>query len=387
MSPAINTRQIWIIAALIAVIFGGTAGWMSSSATIIPSLQEVQELVRQASRSNANQNATSTPVQIIPVRLSDEAFLTLPESLRSGRATPALSVFRATVQSSEALIFAQEALAPAVALTADGWLVLPSSAIPSSFRLADLSIGWQRSFYTPTKGLRDQATGLTFLKINAQNLPVAALVSRIEIEPGQSVWSETLPNQYTQNTVLRIGSSLNAATPTQSDQWNRKFILTDASVSAVSAVWDARGRLVGLSESSTSTKSVIPADAIRSGLTSLLSTGDIRRPTLGVRSIDLANSYLPRGAKALPTKGAWLTGEKKGSLVAVSPTSVASKVLREGDVIERIDNDILDGTWSLSERVLEYRPGSEVTITGIRDGKAFQARVTFGSAITSEPLK
>lgn len=386
MPLAENTRQNWMIAALIAVVFGGVAGWITSSATIIPSLQQVQELVRQTARSS-NQVVTSTAVQIIPIRSSVDEESSLPEALRSGRSTPTLLVFRATPQGAEAPVFAQEGIAPAIALTADGWLVVPTSALPATVRLADLTIGWQRVLYPLTKGVRDLASGLTFLKIEAQNLPVAALVSRVEIELGQSVWSETSPNQYTQNAVLRIGSSANPAIPLVSDQWNQKFILTNASLPFVSAVWDGRGRLVGISESSSGTKSVIPADAIRSGLTSLLKTGDIRRPTLGVRSIDLANVYLPKSAKPLPSKGAWLIGDKKGNLLAISSTSTAAKLLREGDVIERIDNDILDGTWTLSERVLEYRPGSEVTVTGLREGKTFQAQVTFGTAVTSEPLK
>lgn len=387
MSSDSSMRQIWLVSIVLAIIFGGAAGWLTSSATLLPDLQRVQDLVSQVTRPNNTQpTSTSTQVEIIPVQPADAGYETLPESLSSGRATPTLSVFRADQKNAEALTFAQDQFAVAVALTADGWLVVPSSALPASTRLADLSIGWQHRLYTPTKGVRDLATGITFLKIDAQNLPVAGLVSRVDVDLTQTVWREAVPNQYAQSAVLRIGQISPSATSLSSDQWNRRFLLTDAASGSASAVWDTRGRLIGISETS-STKAVIPADVIRSGLSSLLATGDIRRPTLGVRYIDLSDSYLSSSAKALPEKGAWLQAEKKGSSPAVASTSAAAKVLREGDVIERIDNDVLDGRWSLAEHVLEYRPGSQVTVSGIRDAKPFQAQVTFGSAVTSELLK
>ena len=126
---------------------------------------------------------------------------------------------------------------------------------------------------------------------------------------------------------------------------------------------------------------------MRSALTSLLNRGEIRRPTLGVRYVDVSETYSRVTDRAMPQKGALLRAEKRGALPAVAATSPAKNVLREGDVIERIDRDILDGTWTLAERVLEYLPGASVTIGGIREGKPFEARVTFGEARTSEILK
>ena len=385
MPTGISAARIWMLSVVLAIVFGGAAGWVCSSATVMPSLRQVQDLVSQIQRPVTGPTATTTPVQIIPVQPTIVGSTTLPDALSTGRATPTLALFHTDARTSDTLMFAQDQLAPVVALTADGWLVVPSAIIPSALHLTDLSIGYQHVLYTPKKGMRDTATGLTYLKIDAQNLPVASLVPRVEVELGESVWRETVPNQYVQGAVMRVGSSAASATSLSSDQWNRKFLLSDTAAPAVSAIWDHEGRLVGIADASAA-KMVIPADAIKSGLTSLLASGDIRRPTLGVHYIEIADAYAPVNGKKLPEKGALIEGDKHGT-VAVLAGGAAAKVLKEGDVIERIDNDVLDGTWTLAERVLEYRPGSQVAVSGTRDGKPFTAQVTFGSMTTSETLK
>lgn len=392
MSQGVSSRQIWLVSAFIALAVGGTAGWVTSSTVVQPGLQRAQELLRQAlqSKDQWNNNASSTqptPVQIIPVQPTDGAQLALPESLRGGRATPTLSLFRVASGATSQLVYGQDQSASVVALTADGWVVLPTAALPATVKLSELAVGSQHRLFVPKKGLRDRATGLTYLKIDTQNLPVATLVSRTSLELGQSAWREEVPNQYTETALLRVGSLGASSVPLSSDTWSRRLILTErGTASSTAAIWDARGRLIGLADAAGAT-TVVPADAIRTGLTSLLATGDIRRATLGVHAIDLADTYVSADRAALPTKGAWLQGDRKKTLLAVSATSTAKEVLRENDVIERIDNDILDGTWGLAEHVLEYRPGAEVTLTGLRDGKTFTVPVKFGTAVTSEELK
>jgi S1-C subfamily serine protease len=61
--------------------------------------------------------------------------------------------------------------------------------------------------------------------------------------------------------------------------------------------------------------------------------------------------------------------------------------LADGDVIERIERDILDGTADLGERLFEYRPGASVSVSGRRRKDAFQAEVTLGAEVVSENLK
>jgi S1-C subfamily serine protease len=385
MPPSTSTdRRLWLVAIVVSLLFGAGAGSLSSFVVVTPSLHRLERLIDQVSRQNPPVQATSTPLEIIPVEPRADDYLGLPPALGVGRASPTVSVFRLDARVATERLFAPERITTAVAITNDGWLVTTEAAFSAVPRLAELGVGWKGRIFTPTKGIRDRATGLLFLKIDTRDLPAAALVSRNDVEIGEPVWGERATNQYLPSMVTGLGFAATSSASLSSDQWNRRFLL-DGGVLATSApVWDARGQLIGLTLPAALGSSVIPADAIRSGLASVLSGGDIRRPTLGVRYLDLADSF-SRQSMAVMTKGALLVGERNApAIVAQGPAATA---LREGDIIERIDQDVLDGSWTLAERVLEYRPGTAVTIGGLRQGKPFETRVTFGAVVTSDVWK
>ncbi len=378
-------RRVWLVAILLAVVFGAGAGLLGFVAIVMPSLRRLEARIDQVANKDDSPTPPATPpIEIIPVEPTADGRLGLPAALRVGRATPTVPVFRLDPRASSARIPASERVAVAVAVTNDGWLVTLDSAFASLPRLAEVGIGWKGKVLVPTKGIRDRATGLLFLKVEARDFPAAALVSPADVDLGQAVWGERASNQYVPTVLTGLGSMATSSASFSSDQWNRRFLLDDVKFPVATPVWEARGQLVGLTLPTSDGATVLPAQAIRSALASVLSGGDIRRPTLGVRYLELGDTFTRQTGTA-PTKGALLVGAR--SVAAVNAQGPAATALREGDIIERIDQDVLDGSWTLAERVLEYRPGTAVTIAGLRQGKPFEARVTFGNAVTSEPLK
>lgn len=369
----------------LALLAGGGAGLLCAALVLTPPLQRAEDLLAQAIKSTHASTTSTTPIEIIPVQPSVDAPRNLPTSLGVGRATPTLPLFRMDARTSQEDLRSTQAVGTAVALTSDGWLVLSEQGLPSGARLADLLIGWKNQLLTPTKGYRDHATGLVYLKVAAQDLPAAALLSRLDTTIGEAVWMERAPNVYHPTQVTRLGYVNTSTAALSSDQWNRVFAIDDVNARASGAVWDARGQLVGMAQPTSNGAMVMPADAIRAGLAGLLAGGEIRRPSLGVHYLDLSDVFSRQG-NAAPLIGARVQGEKHGA-PAVTPNGPSAGVLREGDVIERMDQDVLDGSWTLAERVLEYRPGTTVTVAGLRQGRAFTAQVTFGSVVTSEGLK
>lgn len=347
-----------------------------------PSLQRLQSGM---SRLEARLEATTpeAPVEVIPLQKND-VYPGLPASLRVGRASPTLPLFRLDSRSADELVYAQESVAPAIALTADGWLVTSGAGMTPA-RVQELAVGWKGRLYQPVRVIRDASTGLVYLRIAVTDLPAAALVSRLDVELGEPVWLESSAQQYAPNTLVRLGMATSSQLTYSSDQWNRRYFLAYPTLASFASVWNERGQLVGFAEGAKG--EVLPADAIRTALAGLLNRGEIRRPSLGVRYVDLNETYTKQTERASPQKGALLRADKRASLPAVMPTGPAKAVLREGDVIERIDRDILDGTWTLAERVLEYLPGASVTIAGTRQGKPFEVPVIFGDVVTSEVLK
>lgn len=368
----------------IAGIVGLSAVLGAASAMLLVQ-SPIRQLQTATARIEARLDATTpkVPVEAIPIQKND-VYLGLPAALRVGRASPTLSVFRVDARAVDELVFSQESVAPAIALTADGWLVTHAGSIPTN-RLNEMVIGWKGRLHQPERVIRDISTGLWYVKISATDLPAAALASRVDVELGEPVWLESSAQQYAPNALVRLGMATGSQATFSSDQWNRRYILANPSTASFASVWNERGQLVGFAEGSKG--EVLPADAIRTALASLLSRGEIRRPSLGVRYVDVGETYTRQVERGIPQKGALLRADKRASLPAVSPSSPAKQLLREGDVLERIDRDILDGTWTLAERVLEYLPGATVLVAGTRQGKPFEARVTFGDVVTSEVLK
>jgi 2-alkenal reductase len=59
-------------------------------------------------------------------------------------------------------------------------------------------------------------------------------------------------------------------------------------------------------------------------------------------------------------------------------TAAAQAGLREGDIILAVNDQRLDGTVSLRQLLLQYRPGDTVELTILRDGQEQRVSVTLG---------
>nr|MBP7006202.1 hypothetical protein [Patescibacteria group bacterium] len=210
----------------LALVAGGCAGLISAALFLTPPLQRAEDLLVQAAKNTRPSTATSTaPLEIIPVQPLIDLQRNLPTALSVGRATPTLAVFHADARVTQEELRASQAFTVAVALTSDGWLVLSDQSFASNTRLADIYIGWKNQLLTPTKGFHDRSTGLMYLKINAQDLPVAALLSRLDATVGEAIWMERAPGVYQPTQITRLGYVNTSTAPLSSDQWNRVFVL------------------------------------------------------------------------------------------------------------------------------------------------------------------
>jgi S1-C subfamily serine protease len=221
-------------------------------------------------------------------------------------------------------------------------------------------------------------------------LPTPAFVRASDVVPGASVWVESGPRQLAPEILLTVRARP-STDPVPSNKLSRRFLVSGAKEGrrAGASVWDGAGRLIGLLESSEAGGwRVIPAGPIGSTLSQMFSgDGLIRRSTLGVRALDLSTITFDAATSSLSSLGAWVRADRKLKLPAVTPSGPSARALSDGDVIERVERDILDGTADLGERLLDYRPGASVAISGRRKNAAFQAEVTLGSEIVSEQIK
>lgn len=162
------------------------------------------------------------------------------------------------------------------------------------------------------------------------------------------------------------------------------FIQTDAAINpgnSGGALIDTNGRLLGINTANLDQSSgegysggigfAIPADVAMRTLTDIIEFGRVVRGWLGVQ----ASPLTPQLANAfeLPsTRGVLVT--------AVDRNSPAEKAgLLPGDVIVRVNNQLIgSGRWAMQE-VAESRPGDEIEIEVIRKGQSVQMTAVLGT--------
>ncbi len=113
----------------------------------------------------------------------------------------------------------------------------------------------------------------------------------------------------------------------------------------------------------------IPINDVRGLVTSVLKTGKLQRPYLGVRYVmltdDIAYQY------NLDTKrGAYIVPSSSGRGASIVPGSPADKAgLQEKDIITKVNGVELNETNSLISELGRHGVGETVTLTIIRDGQ------------------
>lgn len=377
-------RSAALIGLISGIVSGAAAGWLSANLSIVPKMSDFermwQERIASVPATSTTSSATASP-EIVPLDSARPPLPVYPSLFLNRRFSPVLTILKRATPRTDGLASTDRIIGYGVSLTSDGWLVMPTSVLTNTSR-ADLSVSWKGRLYPVTKGMVDSGLEVAFLKIDATGLPVTGFVRANDVTAGTQVWVESASGEISGETVLRTDGRINALDPLSSERPSRRFVIAarDSVSKSGGAVWSDAGDLVGLiTDHSKGMLQILPGSVLSSVLSQALNNKEIRRASLDVRTLDLAHVIFEDSKIALPLQGAWVRG--------VSTNGVAKMSLKEGDVIERIERDVFDGNVDLGERLLDYRPGSTVTIAGTREGKPFEVSLKLGSTSTSELLK
>jgi serine protease DegS/serine protease DegQ len=219
----------------------------------------------------------------------------------------------------------------------------------------------------------DEESDLAVLKIDASNLPVIRIAGQ-PLRPGDVVLAIGNPlglNQtVTMGIVSAIGRQLNGSSA-------EDFIQTDAAINlgnSGGALVNAEGELVGINTlligkaaGAEGIGFAIPVTTAKKVLDQIIATGHVVRGWLGA---DYA--FVPVAANG------GLPGAARGALVtAVYPGSPAALAgIRPRDILLSIGTDDILDPADLRRREAAIKPGSTVTVSGLRNGTPFHLEVT-----------
>jgi S1-C subfamily serine protease len=335
--------------------------------------------------------APTTTISLIPVERTPSTPV-LPSAFLSRRASPVAEIFRAPKGTAieDRFLTDDRLLGEAVALTSDGWFVTTAVTL-QNVHLADIVLWQNGQSYTVDHGFLDSLNGTAYLKISAGGLTPTAFAHVADLTGAEAVWTEVRPGELDPHVVLDVRFRQAPYDSVSSEVAVRRLVLSGVSESGDlgSPVWDPDGSLVGLVESTPGTAvRLIPASTIAASFDSLLANGQITHASLGVRAIDVADVRVAGSRGDVPVSGAWLHDDKKSGKPAIVATGAAAKAkLKSGDVILRIERDILDGTADLGEVLADYRPGANVMLRVHRATGDVDIPVDLGSVVTSVVLK
>jgi putative serine protease PepD len=230
---------------------------------------------------------------------------------------------------------------------------------------------WNGASYKATLVGTDPSTDLAVLQVSAPAsvLHPLALGDSGAVQVGQAVVAIGSPFGLEETVTAGIVSALHREMTAPNNFTITDSIQTDAAINHGNSggpLLDLTGKVIGVTSQIESDSGgsdgvgfAIPSNTVRSIVSQLISSGDVRHAYLGV-GITSAGS------------GVKLTDVRSG-------TPAGKAGLRAGDVITAIDGTKVRNAAALSSAIDAKRPGDAVTLTYVRSGSSHTVRITLAT--------
>jgi S1-C subfamily serine protease len=123
----------------------------------------------------------------------------------------------------------------------------------------------------------------------------------------------------------------------------------------------------------------IPINDLRPAIESVISQGKIVRPMLGVRYVNITPEIAALN-KLSVNKGALLDGGQGGATGVISGGPAEKAGLKTGDIIESVNGQEVNEQNSLTRILQKFKPGDQVEVKYLRDGKEATVKATLKEA-------
>lgn len=267
----------------------------------------------------------------------------------------------------------KDRVALGVILTSDGWIATFGKTFADPKNQYTLVTN-DKKIFIPQKTIFEEASGVYFLKIETENLPVPELGNYEDLSLGEKLIAPLPRQSFTLGEIEKLSYKkiLEPKNLLLSSEKTPELVLLNKNFSqniVGTPLFNLSGQLIGLFRNEENT--VIPTDFWQKNFLSLIKNEEIKQPYLGVHYLDLAHSPgLKEDFSQNKTVGALIWSDKSSGIAGVLKNSPAEKAgLKDGDIILKINSDEITQKTGLADIITDYYPGTKIQLTVLRDGK------------------
>lgn len=263
-----------------------------------------------------------------------------------------------------------------VILTSDGWMLTQGANVGDvvSFRAQSCEVDEVVSAMGGSaSGGEEPRYGFAFAHCAIEYAPVVDFGDGYNLRAGDQVFivSSGQGVAFTEVAMVQWGDVSRS-----SDIPTRRIILSGASVSVGSAVFNLLGELVGFVIDSDEAIVMIPFEHLSVAFQQVLESSDtISYPSLGVRGIDLARAV---GVSEELSRGFHSGLLLYGSRSVEQGSAAAASGFLSGDIILSVEGVSIDDAYALDDVLPWYAPGDVVRVEIDRDGSMQELVATLG---------
>ena len=293
--------------------------------------------------------------------------------------------------------YTSESAGTGIILSSDGYIITNRHVIPDTVSKVSVTTGDGRSFDNVDVVARDTRSNMdiAFLKINGVNdLKPAKLGDSSKMVVGDGVVAigyalGEFQNTVTSGIISGLGRPVVAGDGSaNSAETLTNLFQTDAAINPGNSggpLVNMSGEVIGINTAVAGDAEnigfSIPINDVKPQIESILNSGKLEIPYLGVRYVMLTESLQQRYGLSRDS-GAWLkAGNDAQAVINGSPADKAG--LKEGDIIFKVNGEEVTTDTPLASVLSKYKVGDQLEITYNRDGKEQTTKATLEVAPTT----
>lgn len=261
-----------------------------------------------------------------------------------------------------------------VIITPDGYIVTNNHVIAGASEV-EVTLNNNQTYKAEVIGV-DKKADIALIKVDAEGLDYIPFGDSDNVRIGE--WALAVGNPFNLTSTVTAGIiSAKARDLNKYDTTNQSFLQTDAAINpgnSGGALVNINGELVGINTAITSQTGsyvgyafAVPSNNVKKIVEDILEYGNVQNAILGVSGTSI-NAGVASELQLEVTQGFYVGSTEEGS-------GARQAGIKEGDIIQMIDNVRIRKFADLTGYVSSKRPGDVVSVSLLRNGQVREVDV------------